>query len=31
VLEPFGLERAEELKRTLRRMIDLHTRGMADD
>jgi len=24
VLEPFGLRRAEELKQTLRQMIDLH-------
>jgi len=26
VLEPFGLERAEELKRTLRHIIELHAR-----
>jgi DNA-binding MarR family transcriptional regulator len=27
VLEPFGLTRAEELKATLRRIIELHRRG----
>ncbi len=27
VLEPFGLRRAEELKHTLRQMIDQHVRG----
>ena len=30
VLEPFGLARAEELKKTLRRMIDLHASHLAD-
>jgi DNA-binding MarR family transcriptional regulator len=30
VLEPFGLERAEELKTTLRHMIALHRRPTAD-
>jgi DNA-binding MarR family transcriptional regulator len=30
VLEPFGLERAAELKATLRRMIDLH-RSLGDE
>ena len=29
VLEPFGLARAEELKQTLRRMIELHVRPAA--
>ena len=29
VLEPFGLTRAEELKATLRRIIELHRRGGA--
>ena len=27
VLEPFGLARAEELKRTLRRLVELHAGG----
>lgn len=31
VLEPFGLRRAEELKQTLRRMIDLHVHVPMDD
>ena len=31
VLEPFGLARAEELKKTLRRMIELHSQGPGDD
>lgn len=31
VLEPFGLERAEELKNTLRRMIELHAGAPAAD
>jgi DNA-binding MarR family transcriptional regulator len=31
VLEPFGLARAEELKATLRRMIELHVRVPDDD
>lgn len=31
VLEPFGLQRAEELKGTLRRMIALHLRPTGDD
>jgi DNA-binding MarR family transcriptional regulator len=30
VLEPFGLARAEELKQTLRRMIELHTQPAGD-
>ena len=30
VLEPFGLQRAEELKKTLRHMIDLHRRAAPD-
>jgi DNA-binding MarR family transcriptional regulator len=30
VLEPFGLRRAEELKHTLRQMIDLHAHLPAD-
>ena len=30
VLEPFGLQRAEDLKATLRRMIELH-KGLAND
>ncbi|MFY9509606.1 MAG: MarR family transcriptional regulator [Rubrivivax sp.] len=30
VLEPFGLKRAEELKTTLRRIIDLHRAGGSD-
>ena len=29
VLEPFGLARAEELKRTLRRMIELHAQAVS--
>lgn len=29
VLEPFGLERSEQLKATLRRIIELHVRGVA--
>ncbi|MBS0400508.1 MAG: MarR family transcriptional regulator [Proteobacteria bacterium] len=29
VLEPFGLERSEQLKATLRRIIELHARGVA--
>ncbi len=29
VLEPFGLARAEELKRTLRRLVELHADGEA--
>jgi DNA-binding MarR family transcriptional regulator len=31
VLEPFGLARAEELKATLRRMIELHAHAPADE
>ncbi len=31
VLEPFGLARAEELKNTLRRMIELHAGAAAVD
>jgi len=31
VLEPFGLERAEDLKQTLRRMIELHAGAPAFD
>lgn len=31
VLEPFGLARAEELKTTLRQMIDLHARSGTGD
>ena len=31
VLEPFGLARAEELKETLRRMIELHSQPPSDD
>lgn len=31
VLEPFGLKRAEELKVTLRRMIDLHREPTVSD
>jgi len=30
VLEPFGLQRAEELKRTLRQLIELHARAPGD-
>jgi len=30
VLEPFGLQRAEDLKATLRRMIDLHAQAPGD-
>ncbi|MGJ7498179.1 MarR family winged helix-turn-helix transcriptional regulator [Variovorax sp. RT4R15] len=30
VLEPFGLRRAEELKNTLRQMIELHAHAPAD-
>jgi DNA-binding MarR family transcriptional regulator len=30
VLEPFGLARAEELKKTLRRMVELHAGQPAD-
>jgi hypothetical protein len=30
VLEPFGLQRAADLKTTLRRMIELH-KGLAND
>ena len=30
MLEPFGLARAEELKATLKRMIELHKDGAAD-
>lgn len=30
VLEPFGLERAEELKSTLRHIIELHRRNSSD-
>jgi DNA-binding MarR family transcriptional regulator len=31
VLEPFGLERADDLKRTLRRMIELHARSPGEE
>jgi DNA-binding MarR family transcriptional regulator len=31
VLEPFGLARAEELKHTLRRMIELHARSPGEE
>ncbi|MBU1358234.1 MAG: MarR family transcriptional regulator [Gammaproteobacteria bacterium] len=31
VLEPFGLARAEELKSTLRQMIELHARAPGDE
>ena len=31
VLEPFGLARAEELKNTLRRMIELHAQAPAEE
>ena len=31
VLEPFGLTRAEELKATLRRIIELHADGAGND
>jgi len=31
VLEPFGLQRAEELKATLRRIIELHRSAALDD
>mgnify|MGYP001548574958 CR=1 FL=1 len=31
VLEPFGLQRAEELKATLRRIIELHADAAGDD
>ena len=30
VLAPFGLARAEELKKTLRQMIDLHVKHVAE-
>ena len=31
VLEPFGLQRAEELKRTLRRIIELHSDAKLEE